>query len=298
MCFKKDEYMGIEVIRDEMADLVDPSTEPELVADGFQFTEGPIWDPKKGCLLFSDIPADTIFKWTPDEGAVPYRQPSHHSNGLTLDGQGRLLSCEHSGRRVSIEEGGEVKTLVDSYQGKKLNSPNDLVVCQNGDIIFTDPPYGLSNRHGVDAEQELDFLGVYRLPHGESEPILLIDDFERPNGLALTPDEKTLYVDDTARGQIRVFDVQEDGSLANGSVLAELKGDEPGAPDGLKLDLNGNNYCTGPGAVWVHNSQGDLLGKIKLPLSAANLNWGGEDRKTLYFTARTDVYRIQCKVGG
>ena len=220
--------MGIEVIRDEMAELVDPAAEPELVADGFQFTEGPVWDPAQGCLFFSDIPANTIFKWTPEAGVVAYRQPSYHSNGLTLDGQGRLLSCEHSGRRVSIEADGELKTLVDSYQGKKLNSPNDLVVCQNGDIIFTDPPYGLSNRHGVDAEQELDFLGVYRLPAGESEPVLLIDDFERPNGLALTPDEKTLYVDDSARGHIRAFDVREDGSLAHGAVFAELKGDGEG----------------------------------------------------------------------
>jgi len=290
--------MGIEVIRDEMADLVDPSLEPELVGDGFDFTEGPIWVPEQGCLLFSDIPANIIYKWTPDGGMVEYRNPSNHSNGLTLDNEDRLLSCEHSGRRVSIEVNGEVQTLVDSYEGKKLNSPNDLVVCKNGDIIFTDPPYGLSSQHGVQAEAELDFLGVYRLPAGSSEPVLLVDDFERPNGLAITPDEKTLYVDDTARGHIRVFDVQDDGSIANGRVLCELKGDEPGAPDGLKLDLNGNLYCTGPGAVWVFNPQGDLLGKIISPQSAANLNWGGDDRKTLFFTARTAVYSVLCKVGG
>ena len=290
--------MGIEIIRDEMTDLVDPAVEIELVADGFQFTEGPVWDPALRCLFFSDIPANTIFRWTPDAGATAYRQPSYHSNGLTLDRQGRLLSCEHSGRRVSVEAEGQLKTLVDSYLGKKLNSPNDLVVCQNGDIIFTDPPYGLSNRHGVEAKQELPFFGVYRLPLGESEPILLIDDFERPNGLAITADEKILYVNDTQRGHIRTFDVQEDGSLANGKVLTELKGDEEGAPDGMKLDRNGNIYCTGPGAVWVFNPLGDLLGKIKLPLPAANLNWGSEDRKTLFFTARTDVYCVACKVGG
>lgn len=290
--------MGVEVIRDEMVDLIDPGAEPELVADGFRFTEGPVWDPARGCLFFSDIPANTIFAWTPEAGAVAYRQPSYHSNGLTLDGRGRLLSCEHSGRRVSIEVDGALKTLVDSHEGKKLNSPNDLIVCRNGDIIFTDPPYGLSNRHGVAAEQELDFFGVFRLPAGESEPILLIDDFERPNGLALAPDEKTLYVDDTARGHIRAFEVRADGSLAHGAVFAELKGEGEGAPDGMKLDRNGNIYCTGPGAVWVFNPRGDLLGKIKLPLAAANLNWGGEDRKTLFFTARTDVYRVPCKVGG
>ena len=290
--------MGIEVIRDEMADLVDPSLEPELVGDGFKFTEGPIWIPSEGCLLFSDIPANTIYKWTPDGGMVEYRNPSNHSNGLTLDNEGRLLSCEHSGRRVSIEVDGEVETLADSYQGKKLNSPNDLVVCKNGDVIFTDPPYGLSSQHGVQAEAELDFLGVYRLPAGSSEPVLLVDDFERPNGLAITPDEKTLYVDDTARGHIRAFDVQDDGSLSNDRVLCELKGEGEGAPDGLKLDLNGNIYCTGPGAVWVFNPQGDLLGKIVSPQSAANLNWGGDDRKTLFFTARTAVYSVRCKVGG
>ena len=127
---------------------------------------------------------------------------------------------------------------------------------------------------------------------------MLIDDFERPNGLALTPDEKTLYVDDTARGHIRAFEVRADGSLAQGAVFAELKGDGEGAPDGMVLDSNGNIYCTGPGAVWVFHPRGDLLGKIQLPLAAANLNWGGEDRKTLFFTARTDVYRVQCKVGG
>ena len=290
--------MGIEVIRDEMVELVDPAAEPELVADGFRFTEGPVWDPARGCLFFSDIPANTIFRWSPEAGVVAYRQPSYHSNGLALDGQGRLLSCEHSGRRVSIEVDGALQTLVDSHQGKKLNSPNDLIVCQNGDVIFTDPPYGLSNRHGVAAEQELDFFGVFRLPAGESEPILLIDDFERPNGLALSPDEKTLYVDDTARGHIRAFEVRADGSLAHGAVFAELKGDGEGAPDGMALDSHGNIYCTGPGAVWVFHPRGDLLGKIQLPLAAANLNWGGEDRKTLFFTARTDVYRVQCKVGG
>jgi len=290
--------MGIEVIRDEMADLVDPSLEPELVADGFEFTEGPVWDLPQGCLFFSDIPANIIYKWTPEDGVVEYRTPSFHSNGLTLDNEGRLLSCEHSGRRIRIEENGEVSVLVDSYQGNKLNSPNDLVVCKNGDVIFTDPPYGLSNRHGVDAEAELDFLGVYRLPAGSLEPVLLIDDFERPNGLAITPDEKTLYVDDTARRHIRVFDVQDDGSIANSRVLCELKGEGEGAPDGLKLDLNGNIYCTGPGAVWVFNPGGDLLGKIVMPQSAANLNWGGDDRKTLFFTARTAVYRVLTKVGG
>ena len=290
--------MGIEVIRPEMADLVDPAAEIEKVADGFQFTEGPVWDDASQFLLFSDIPTNAIFKWTEAGGVAEYRKPSRNSNGLTRDSEGRLISCEHSGRRVSIEVDGEVRTLVDAYQGKRLNSPNDVIVCANGDLVFTDPPYGLEKGPDGLVGQELPFHGAFRLPVGSDEPVLLIDDFDRPNGLAITADQKTLYVDDTARKHIRAFDVQDDGTLANGRVFAELNDDAPGAPDGMKLDLNGNVYCTGPGATWVFNPQGDLLGKIVLPQPAANLNWGGTDRKTLFFTARTDVYRVVCKVSG
>ena len=239
--------MGIEVIREEMADLVDPAAEPELVADGFQFTEGPVWTPAQVVVFFT-YSGKSHFKWSPEGGVVAYRQPSYHSNGLTLDGQGRLLSCEHSGRRVSIEADGELKTVVDSYQGKKLNSPNDLIVCQNGDIIFTDPPYGLSGRHGVPGEQELPFLGVYRLPQGESETVLLIDDLNA-QWIGDTADEKTLYVDDTHRGHIRAFDVQEDG-LSQMAKYWLNKGDEDGAPDdeaGSQWEylLHGTGCCVG-----------------------------------------------------
>ncbi len=290
--------MSIEVIRPEMGDLIDPAAETETIADDHEFTEGPVWDTSQACLFFSDIPGNRIHRWSPEDGMSVFREPSHHSNGLALDAQGRLISCEHSGRRLRIEENGEIKTLTDSYQGKKLNSPNDVVVCRDGSLVFTDPPYGLSNRHGVDAIQEQEFLGVFRLPHGESEPVLLVDDFERPNGLAVTSDQKTMYVADTARKHIRTFDVQDDGSITNGRIFAELQSDEPGAPDGMKLDTDGNVYCTGPGAVWVFNPEGDLLGKILLPQIAANLGWGDQDRKALYFTARTGVYRIRCKATG
>ncbi len=290
--------MPIEVIQPEMADLVSPSAQIEKIADGFQFTEGPVWHSEKGCLFFSDIPADTIYQWTPDGGAVAYRKPSRQSNGLILDAQGKIIACEHQGRRVSLGAGQETQTLVETYQGKRLNSPNDIILCKDGSLIFTDPPYGLKRGPNGPEGQEIPFHGVYRLPAGAREPILLVDDFDRPNGLAITADQKTVYVDDTARKHIRAFDVQADGTLTNGRVFAELFADAPGAPDGMKLDHHGNVYCTGSGAVWVFNPKGDLLGKIVLPLPAANLNWGDADRKTLYFTARTDVYRVHCLVGG
>ena len=288
--------MPIEIIQPEMADLIDPSTEIEKIADGFQFTEGPVWHPEKNCLFFSDIPADTIYKWEPDSGISIARKPSRQSNGLILNPQGHLIACEHQGRRVSIEDDQGVRTLVDNYQGKRLNSPNDIVLCRDGALIFTDPPYGLKKGPDGLEDQQLPFHGVFRLPPGTDEPILLVDDFDRPNGLAVTSDGKTLYVDDTARRHIRAFDVQPDGSLTNDRVFAELQGEGKGAPDGLKLDRNGNVFCTGPGGVWVFNPQGDLLGKIPMP--AANLNWGDADRQALYLTAGTQLCRLRCKTGG
>lgn len=289
--------MPIEIIQPEMADLIDPSAPIEQIGDSFKFTEGPVWHTEQNCLYFSDIPANILYKWTEKEGFVAHREPSQNTNGLTLNAQGQLISCEHSGRRVSIEKNGQVETLASTYQGKRLNSPNDVVVCQNGDIIFTDPPYGLPKKDGVMLEQEIDFFGVYRLPANSNEPVLLIDDFERPNGLAITADEKTLYIDDSARKHIRAFDVQPDGSLTNGRIFAELNGEGTGVPDGMKLDRHGNVFCTGAGGVWVFNPNGDLLGKIIMPQTTANIGWGDADKQTLYLTASTGIYRLRCKTG-
>ncbi len=278
-------------------DIIEPGAQVERVAGGFQFTEGPVWVSEGGYLLFSDIPANIIYRWAPGMAqAEVWRTPSGNSNGLTLDGQRRLIACEHGNRQVSrAESDGAIEALAQFYNGKKLNSPNDVVVHSNGSIYFTDPPYGLPDQR---VGRELDFNGVYRLA-ADGSLTLLDAGFARPNGLAFSPDEKTLYVDDSQDQFIRAFDVQADGTLSNGRLFAELK--EPGqdgVPDGLKVDVRGNVFCTGPGAVWVFSPAGVLLGKISLPEAPANLAWGDADGKTLYITARTGLYRIRVKTGG
>ncbi|MCC6444099.1 MAG: SMP-30/gluconolactonase/LRE family protein [Armatimonadetes bacterium] len=265
----------------------------EKVAEGFQFTEGPVWHPK-GYLLFSDIPANRIYKWKPGGKAEVFREPSDNSNGLTLDRQGRLLACEHSNRRVSrTERGGKLTVRASEFEGKRLNSPNDIVVKSDGSLYFTDPPYGIRAQ-----EQVLPFQGIYRLsPRGKLT--LLVKDFDRPNGLALSPDEKTLYIADSSeRSHIRAFDVKPDGTLANGRLLTDLKGLEPGVPDGMKVDARGNIFSTGPGGVWVIAPDGRTLGIIRVPEVAANCAWGEADGKTLYITASTGLYRIRLRTAG
>lgn len=272
----------------------DPAAAVEKLAGGFRFTEGPVWD-ARGFLLFSDIPADTLFRWTPGGKAEVFRQPSGHANGNTLDRQGRLVTCEHDRRVSRTENDGIVVTLADRFEGKRLNSPNDLVVKSDGSIYFTDPPYGLPNQQ---EGKELDFNGVFRIsPRGEV--VLLVRDFARPNGLTFSPDEKKLYVNDSQKGHIRVFDVQADGLLSGDRVFAELKAPgKKGVPDGMKVDRTGNVYCTGPEGVWIFAPTGALLGKIIPPEVPANIAWGGSDYKTLYLTAQKGLYQVRLKVAG
>lgn len=271
----------------DISDLVYPG-EPERIAADLEFTEGPVWNPD-GYLLFSDIPADVIYRWNPDGKLEKFRSPSGNSNGLTFDRQGRLIACEHGNRRVSrTKPDGTIVTLADRYQGKRLNSPNDVVVKSDGSIYFTDPPYGIQPK-----DRELDFQGVYRIaPDGTLT--LLADDFEKPNGLAFSPDEKVLYVDDTDRRHIRAFDVQPDGTLTNDRVFAEL-GEH--RPDGMKVDVNGNVYVTAS-FVWVFNETGKHLGNIVTPDAPANCAFGGPENRTLFITARPSVYRVELKVQG
>ncbi len=268
------------------------SGDPEQISTGFQFTEGPVWLPS-GYLLFSDIPANRIYKWTPGNGAMIWREPSGNSNGLTLDREGRLVACEHGNRRVSrTESDGRITALADRYQGKRLNSPNDVVVKSDGVIYFTDPPYGIDPK---DREQPCN--GVYRvLPDGTIE--LLADDFDRPNGLAFSPDESVLYIDDSPRRHVRAFDVRPDGTLANSRIFADMDHPQPGSPDGMKIDAEGHLYVTGATGVWVFEPNGELLGVIATPERPSNCAWGDADRQTLYITARTSVYRIRAKVRG
>jgi sugar lactone lactonase YvrE len=291
--------MPIEVMDAGLRRIVAAGADIEPVQGGFDFLEGPVWDRRTGSLIFSDIPANTIYRLNADGASEVFRRPSRHTNGNTFDRQGRLLSCEHSGRQVSrTEPDGTITSLATHYEGKRLNSPNDVVCRGDGAIIFTDPPYGiLSERMGGVAEPELSFFGVYRLDPGGSLT-LLVDDFERPNGLAFSPDERTLFIADTARGHIRSFQYTDDGRLRDERVFAVLEGEGRGRPDGMKLDREGNVYCTGPGGVWVFSPMGALLGKIRLPEQTANLGWGGPDWRTLYLTASTTLYRIRLEVAG
>lgn len=279
-------------------ELVDRGAELERLATGFVFTEGPVWDFSARHLTFSDIPGDTMYRWDEANGARVLRRPSSFSNGLTYDLDGNLIACEHRTRRVTRERAGSVEVVVDSYRGRRLNAPNDVVVAADGSLVFTDPHYGLSEPFGGPAEQEQPVRGVYRVPAGASEPELLVDDFDGPNGLALSPDGRRLYVDDSDRAHVRAFDVDADWKLSGGSVLVELGEDGEGVPDGLKLDTEGNLYCTGPGGIWLCAPTGELLGRIRTDEVAANLNWGDDDLRSLYITASTSIYRLRCRTTG
>jgi gluconolactonase len=260
----------------------------ENVAGNFQFTEGPVWVASKGELLFSDIPANRIVRWSNGK-AETFRAPSGNSNGLTLDKQGRLLACEHGNRRVSrTEPDGTVVTLADRYDGKRLNSPNDIVCKSDGAIYFTDPPYGVTPD-----QRELDFQGVYRISPDGKTLTLLVKDFLRPNGIALSPDEKTLYVADTQRDHVRAFDIASDGSITNGRVFCQVT-----FPDGIKLDTAGNLYAAARTGVEVFDPTGKSIGIISVPQQPANLAFGDADWKTLYIAGRTSLYRVRITIPG
>jgi gluconolactonase len=275
----------------KLNDLIEPG-DPEIIASGFEFTEGPIWSPE-GALLFSDIPANRIYRWTSEDGIVVWREPSNHANGLTLDRQNRLVICEHGNRRVSrIEADGSISTLADSYDGKRLNSPNDIVVKSDGTIYFTDPPYGIEPD-----EQEQTHNGLYRISLDGSVE-LLRDDFIRPNGLAFSSDESVLYVDDSRRRHVRGFDVNLEGGLSNSRVIADMDHPQPGSPDGMKINVEGHLFVAGATGIWIFEPDGTSLGVIVTPERPANCAWGDEDSKSLYITARTSLYRIRVKIPG
>jgi gluconolactonase len=288
----------IETFDAKIEALVDPGTELELLADGFEFTEGPVWHFGEQQLTFSDIPADTMYRWDEVGGVRVFRKPSNFSNGMTYDLDGALVVCEHRTRRVTRETGGHVEVVVDRFAGKRLNAPNDVIVAHDRSLLFTDPHYGLGEGFGGPADQDQPVRGVYRVAPGRREAELLVDDFEGPNGLALSPDERTLYVDDSEHGHIRTFAVEGDWSLKGGNVLVAFPDEDEGVVDGLKVDSDGNVYCTGPGGVWICSPTGAVLGRIPTPEVAANLAWGDDDAQTLYVTASTGLYRIRCRAAG
>jgi gluconolactonase len=268
------------------------SGDPVRLAGNFKFLEGPVWLPG-GELRFSDIPASKIYRWTPEGGPEVWREPSGNSNGLTLDTKGRLLACEHGTRRVTRTElDGTVTVLADQFQGKRLNSPNDIVVRSDGTVYFTDPPYGIQPE-----EQEQPVNGVYAVsPDGTLW--LAAGDFERPNGLAFSADESVLFIDDSTRRHVRALDVRTDGTLFNSRIITDMDHPQPGSPDGMKIDVEGHIYVCGAVGLWVLEPDGTPLGVIAAPERPANCAWGDADRKTLYLTARTSLYRIRTKVPG
>jgi gluconolactonase len=270
------------------------------IATGFSFTEGPVWDHDGSYLLFSDMPADVRRRWSENDGVQEIVRPSNRCNGMVYDATGALLVCEHSTSRVMRERAGAGReTLASHYRGRELNSPNDIVTRSDGTIYFTDPAYGRTQEFGVARDQELSFQGVYRLAPDASEVTLVVDEyeFEAPNGLCFSPDESRLYVNDTVRALIRVYDVRSDGALTDGRLFFEnIAGGAPGAPDGMKCDERGNVWVTAPGGIWVISPAAQLLGTIDVPEVVGNLAWGGPGWRTLYITASSSVYRLPTRV--
>lgn len=261
---------------------------PEIVTGDYQFTEGPYWH-SDGYLLFSDIPANTIYQWKPGmKKAKVFLKPSGHSNGITADNNGNLIIAQHDGKISRLMPDKTMKTIAASYQGKRLNSPNDVAVRSDGSIYFTDPPYGVSKE-----DRELDFSGVYRIkPDGTV--VLLYKEFSRPNGIVFSPDERTLYINDSATGRILAFDVKTDGSLGQPNIFAEVGEPQKGAADGMTVDKQGNLYSTGPGgALYIFDKKGTLLNKISFGEQITNAGWGGPENKTLFVTGADNVYRLK-----
>jgi gluconolactonase len=259
--------------------------------------EGPVWWKEGRYLLFSDIHNNKRMKYTPGQGVTVFSEPTNRANGLTRDLQGRLVACEHDTRRVTRQElDGSITVIANSFQGRRLNRPNDVVVKSDGSIYFTDP-----NGNFVPEQWDLAFAGVYRVSADLGTMTLLADSFVQPNGLAFSPGESVLYIIDSRRGQIRAFDVLPNGMLAKQTdrVFADLRGSEPGNPDGMKVDTAGNVYSGGTGGIWILDPQGKKLGRIVHGYPATtNIGFGGDDWKTLYFTGRNTLGAVNLRIAG
>jgi gluconolactonase len=291
--------MTLDIRDPRMRDVVGGTVTFERIATGCLFTEGPLWHPGGQYLLFSDMPGDHLRRWSASGGVSTFRKPCNQSNGLAWDRQGRLLACEHASSALTrTEHDGRITVLATHHEDKELNSPNDLVVKRDGSIYFSDPTYGRAEYYGRPREPDLDFRGVYRVDPETRKVTLLADDFGQPNGLCFSADERQLFVNDTDRQHIRVFDVQADGTLGNSRVWAETTGEGDGAPDGMKMDTAGNLYCCGPGGIHVFDAAARCLGVIRVPEYTSNFCWGDADYRSLFVTASTSVYRIRTLVPG
>jgi len=315
----------VEKLDPSLDKLIDPKAFVQRVATGFdKWTEGPVWT-HAGTLMFAEIPANNIVEWNPlsgtkvflhpsgYKGAEPFKGPEPGSNGMTVDSKGRLTVAGHAGHDVwrieSLDPKAQITILADSYEGKRLNSPNDLVYKIDGSLYFTDPPYGLVTQGDEDPEKQLKVNGVYRIPGARiqqpgvppdrTQLQLIIKDLPRPNGIAFSPDEKVLYVSDSGRKCWMRYRVAQDGSVSDGKVLFDAGNAKGvGGPDGIKVDKLGNIWGSGAGGVWILSPEGKHLGTIHVPERAANVAWGDRDGKTLYITASTSIYKIGTKVGG
>ena len=305
----------IERLNEKLNEVLAEDARIEIIAEGFKWAEGPVWVPEHNMLLFSDPPANVIYKWSREEGLSLYLEPSGYtgppiqnkepgSNGLTLDSLGRLVMCQHGNRQIARMDApmdnpqAQFVTLADQFENKKLNSPNDLVFNSRGDLYFTDPPYGLPSQSDEDPAKELDFQGVFRLS-ADGDLALVADKMSRPNGLALSPDEKTLYVgnSDPSNPIWMAFELGDDGLPVSERVFfdaSELAKTRRGLPDGLKVDAQGNIFATGPGGVLILSPEGEHLGTIKTGVATANCAFN-EDKSVLYITA--DQYVMQVALG-
>ncbi len=292
--------MSLEIRDPRLAGITGAAVEVERLAAGIGFGEGPVWDRAGGRLIFSDMKHDHMRGWRAGEGLSTFRKPSNKANGNTYDRQGRLLSCEHATSRVVRQERDGSMTVIASHYGdKELNSPNDIVVKSGGAVYFSDPTYGrIREEVGVLRALQLAFRGFYRVAGDGAPAQLLADDFEQPNGLCFSLDERQLFVNDTIRGHIRVFDVAPGGTVTGGKIWAELTGEGEGRPDGMKFDGAGNLYCTGPGGVHVLDREARCLGVIRTPERVTNIAWGDGDLKSLYLTGITALYRARVQVPG
>ncbi len=296
---------GIDAKTDAIYELVEEGSSVEQLATGFTFTEGPIWHPLEQVLYFSDMPADIRRKVTLDGTVTEVRKPSFKCNGMTLDADLDLLVCEHVTSTLVRERADGVREIVAfHWRGAYLNSPNDVCVRSDGTIYFSDPWYGRSPGFGVERARELGWQGVFRIPPGGGQAELDLavreDEFDMPNGLCFSPDESLLYVNDTSRAHVKVFDVNADGTLANGRLFFAGIGSGAageGVPDGMKCDELGDVWVTGPRGVWVISPEGDHLGIVEVPEIVGNLSWGGPDWRTLFIPASTSVYTIRTRVG-
>jgi gluconolactonase len=283
--------------------IVPPESNVDVIFQGMYFGEGPVWNAREGSLYWVDIIGSKIWKWTPTVGAELVMSPTGHANGMTLDAQGRLVVAGWGSRSIWRRElDGSATTLVSSYRGVRLNTPNDIVVKSDGSIYFTDPSRGLfipgmGGEHGEDLQRYLDNHPVFRLsPDGELTEI--IGDIVYPNGLCFSPDESLLYVNDTDSRLIRVYTVMDDGSVTGGDVFCRTVGTDPGNPDGMKVDVEGNIYVTGPGGIHVFAPDGSQLGRLVLPDHATNFCFGGDDLKTMYLTSYSAVYQVRLGIAG